>query len=96
MLERLNLRHQLIFWEGRYFLASIWLDEEERSASFFTLVIMGSAFRFATRIGRPLRLCFAGAGRPPRCGVCGTHLPVSMASCKKRCFARENFRHNHN
>ena len=27
ILERLDLREQLIFWEGRYFLASTWLDE---------------------------------------------------------------------
>jgi hypothetical protein len=30
ILERLDLREQLIFWEGRYFLASTWLDEEEK------------------------------------------------------------------
>jgi hypothetical protein len=29
ILERLDLREQLIFWEGRYFLASTWLDEVE-------------------------------------------------------------------
>jgi hypothetical protein len=29
ILERLDLR-ELIFWEGRYFLASTWLDEEEK------------------------------------------------------------------
>jgi hypothetical protein len=26
----LDLREQLIFWEGRYFLASTWLDEVEK------------------------------------------------------------------
>ena len=30
ILERLELRDTLIFWEGRYFLASTWLDEEEK------------------------------------------------------------------
>ena len=30
ILERLDLRDTLIFWEGRYFLASTWLDEEEK------------------------------------------------------------------
>jgi hypothetical protein len=30
ILERLDLREQLIFWEGRYFLASTGLDEEEK------------------------------------------------------------------
>jgi len=30
ILERLYLREQLIFWEGRYFLASTWLDEAEK------------------------------------------------------------------
>ena len=30
ILERLDLRDTLIFWEGRYFLASTWLDEAEK------------------------------------------------------------------
>jgi hypothetical protein len=30
ILERLELRDTLIFWEGRYFLASTWLDDEEK------------------------------------------------------------------
>jgi hypothetical protein len=30
MLERLDLRDQLKFWEGRYFLAHTWRDEEEK------------------------------------------------------------------
>jgi hypothetical protein len=30
ILEGLDLRDTLIFWEGRYFLASTWLDEEEK------------------------------------------------------------------
>jgi hypothetical protein len=30
ILEGLDLRDTLIFWEGRYFLASTWFDEEEK------------------------------------------------------------------
>jgi hypothetical protein len=30
ILEELDLRDTLIFWEGRYFLASTWLDQEEK------------------------------------------------------------------
>ena len=30
ILEGLDLRDTLIFWEGRYFLASTWLNEEEK------------------------------------------------------------------
>ena len=30
ILEGLDLRDFLIFWEGRYFLASTWFDEEEK------------------------------------------------------------------
>ena len=30
ILEELDLRDTLIFWEGRYFLASTWFDEEEK------------------------------------------------------------------
>ncbi len=69
ILERLELRDTLIFWEGRYFLASTWLDgstKRKRSASSFALGTTGSPSHFIMTIGRQLRVCFAGAGKPPK------------------------------
>src|ERR1700687_4644744 len=33
-------------------------------------------------IGRRLRVCFAGVGKPLKCAVCGTRWQESMANCK--------------
>jgi hypothetical protein len=44
ILERLDLREQLIFWEGRYFLASTWLDEVEKVGVNFRARDNGIAF----------------------------------------------------
>jgi len=46
ILERLDLREQLIFWEGRYFLASTWLDQEENVGVNFRARDNGIAFTF--------------------------------------------------
>jgi len=46
ILERLELRDTLIFWEGRYFLASTWLDEEEKVGVEFRSRDSGIALTF--------------------------------------------------
>ena len=46
ILERLKLRDTLIFWEGRYFLASTWLDEEEKVGVVFRSRDNGIALTF--------------------------------------------------
>jgi len=46
ILEGLELRDTLIFWEGRYFLASTWLDEEEKVGVVFRSRDHGIALTF--------------------------------------------------
>ena len=46
ILEGLSLRDTLIFWEGRYFLASTWFDEEEKVGVVFRSRDHGIALTF--------------------------------------------------
>ena len=46
ILERLDLREQLIFWEGRYFLASTWNDEVDKIGVSFRARDNGISFSF--------------------------------------------------
>jgi hypothetical protein len=46
ILEGLDLREQLIFWEGRYFLASTWNDEVDKIGVSFRARDNGISFSF--------------------------------------------------
>jgi hypothetical protein len=58
ILERLDLRAQLIFWEGRYFLASTWLDEVEKVGVEFRSRDNGIAFTFRNDDWQAIRSLF--------------------------------------
>jgi hypothetical protein len=65
ILERLNLREQLIFWEGRYFLASTWLDEAEKVGVEFRSRDNGIALTFRHDDWQAIKSLFRRAWQAP-------------------------------
>jgi len=65
ILERLDLREQLIFWEGRYFLASTWLDQEENVGVNFRARDNGIAFTFRHDDWQAIKSLFRLGGQAP-------------------------------
>ncbi len=55
-----------LYFPGRFALPPRGSTKRKRSASSFALGTTGSPSHFMMTIGRRLRVCFAGAGRPPK------------------------------
>jgi hypothetical protein len=65
ILEQLDTRRQLIFWEGRYFLAHTWCDEAEKIGVMFRARENGIAFAFRAEDWRAIRSLFRRAWQAP-------------------------------
>lgn len=65
ILEGLDLRDTLIFWEGRYFLASTWLDQEEKVGVEFRSRDNGIALTFHHDDWQAIRSLFRRAWQAP-------------------------------
>jgi hypothetical protein len=65
ILERLDLREQLIFWEGRYFLASTWLDDVEKVGVNFRSRDNGIGFKFRHDDWQAIKTLFRRSWQAP-------------------------------
>jgi hypothetical protein len=65
ILEGLELRDTLMFWEGRYFLASTWLDQEEKVGVVFRSRDHGIALTFHHDDWQAIRSLFRRGWQAP-------------------------------